>query len=379
MARQPAQPRPRPRPAAALDADEVAAATAIQGANPFLGLTARQVASAIARWGFAALRHPTVLAAESLRWGSEELRVLAGVCAIAPDAKDQRFADKAWQHPASRRVAQSYLLTRSTMLDSVDALGLDEKSANRARFALSQVTEATAPTNMLFGNPAALKQAAKTRGRSLVDGSRHMLYDVRHNGGLPSQVDTRPFRVGDTVAATRGAIIYRTPMFELIQYTPQTAKVHDRPTVIVPPQVNRYYFLDLSPQRSFIEHAIRRGIQVFCISWRNPTPEQRDWSMDDYARSCIEAMQVARSITRADKVNAAGFCAGGMTLSCVLSHLAATDPDLVESGTLAVTMINTEVTSTLNKFASERTLQAAISKSRRKGVLDGRALARVFA
>ena len=123
---------------------------------------------------------------------------------MQPDAKDKRFADPAWPHPLWRRVSQSYLVTRASVLGSVDVLGLDVKSADRARFALSQITEATAPTNNLLGNPAALKRAAQTRGRSLVDGSRHFLHDVRHNGGMPSQVDTRPFRVGETVAVDQG-------------------------------------------------------------------------------------------------------------------------------------------------------------------------------
>ncbi|MFZ0718531.1 PHA/PHB synthase family protein, partial [Mycobacterium sp.] len=275
--------------------------------------------------------------------------------------------------------AQSYVLSRSTALDSIAALGLDEKSAARAHFALSQITEAAAPTNFLAGNPAALKRATSTKGRSLVDGGRHMLYDLRRNHGLPSQVDTRPFRIGDTVATSKGAVVYRTPMFELIQYTPGTPRVRELPTVIVPPQINRYYFLDIAPGRSFVEHAVSKGIQTFMISWRNPGPDQRDWGLDDYATACLEAMQAAASITGVEQVNVMGFCAGGMTLSTVLSHLSATGNELVNAATLAVTMLDTDVNSTLNMFASQRSVRAAITKSRRKGVLEGEALARVFA
>jgi polyhydroxyalkanoate synthase len=185
--------------------------------------------------------------------------------------------------------------------------------------------------------------------------------------------------VGDTVAATKGAVIHRTPMYELIQYAPATSNVYTLPTVIVPPQVNRYYFLDLAPQRSFVEYAVSRGIQTYMISWRNPGPDEREWGLDDYARSSIEAMRVAAEISGVERVNAVGFCAGGMTLSAILSHLASTNDDLVNAATLGVTMLDTQADSTLNMFASRRAVQAAIAKSRRKGVLDGKALARVFA
>jgi polyhydroxyalkanoate synthase len=196
---------------------------------------------------------------------------------------------------------------------------------------------------------------------------------------MPSQVDTRPFKVGETIAVTKGAVVHRTPMFELIQYTPTTPRVRALPTVVVPPQINRYYFLDMAPGRSFVEHAVASGIQTFMISWRNPGPEQADWCLDDYAAACIEAMHVAATITKVEQVNTVGFCAGGMTLSGVLGHLADTHRELINAATLAVTLLDTEVSSILNMFASQRTVQAAIAQSRRKGVLDGKSLARVFA
>ncbi|MDT4915696.1 MAG: poly[(R)-3-hydroxyalkanoate] polymerase subunit PhaC [Pseudonocardiales bacterium] len=359
--------------------DEITATEVIQGANPFVGLTTGQIAGAAGRWALSFGKHPTVLVSELLSWGGAEAKVLAGVSKLEPAPGDKRFTDPAWQRALWRRLAQSYLLTRDTVLGSVDELGLDPKSANRARFALSQITEAAAPTNTLLGNPAALRRAGQTRGRSLLDGARHMYYDVRRNGAMPSQVDTRPFRVGETVAATKGAVIHRTPMYELIQYTPATPKVHALPTVIVPPQVNRYYFLDLAPQRSFVEYAVSRGIQTFMISWRNPGPEEREWGLDAYAQASVEAMRVAAEISGVEQVNAVGFCAGGMTLAMILSHLAATGDELINAATLGVTMLDTEADSTLNMFASRRAVQAAISKSRRKGVLDGKELSRVFA
>lgn len=361
------------------DIDTVAAAAAIHGANPFVGLTLGQLVGATSRWAAALAKHPTVLLSVALKWGSDEARVLAGVSQAHADVKDKRFTDPSWQTGVWRRIAQSYLVACATALDSIDSLDLDAKSAARARFALSQITEAAAPTNYLLGNPAALKRAAETRGRSLVDGARHMIYDARHNGGMPSQVDTRPFTLGETIAVTPGAVVHRTPMFELIQYTPSTPTVYQLPSVIVPPQINRYYFLDLAPQRSFVEYSVSRGIQTFIISWRNPGPDQRDWGLDDYAAAVMDAMRVAAEITEVEQVNAIGFCAGGMTLAGVLSHVSLQQKRLINAATLAVTMLDTDVSSTLNMFASRRTVSTAISRSRRKGVLDGQALSKVFA
>jgi polyhydroxyalkanoate synthase len=196
---------------------------------------------------------------------------------------------------------------------------------------------------------------------------------------MPSQVDTRPFRVGGNLAVSPGAVVYRSEVLELIQYEPTTAKVRERPVMIVPPQVNKFYFLDLAPGRSFIEHAVAQGLTVFTISWRNPTSAQRDWSLDTYVGACLDAAEVVCDITDSDDLNMIGFCAGGITQSLLMGHLAATGRDLVRSSTLAVTTIDTEAKSTMNMFATRRSAETSIAQSRRKGVLAGRDLARVFA
>jgi polyhydroxyalkanoate synthase len=358
---------------------EPPATSAINGANPFVGLTRQHVVAAAGRWGVRLLREPLVLAALTAGMTAEQMRVLAGISRVAPDPKDRRFTDTAWNNPLWRRLAQSYLGTRATILGSVDDLDLDEKSADRARFALMQFTEALAPTNVLPGNPAALKRAVRTKGWSLVRGARNMMSDWRHNGGMPSQVDTRPFKVGGNLAVTPGAVVHRTPVFELIQYERATDTVRERPVLIVPPQINKFYFLDLAPGRSFIQYAVTQGLQMFAISWRNPRPEHRDWSLDTYVGACLEAAEVTCEIVGTPDLNMVGFCAGGITQSLLLGHLAGTGRDLVSSSTLAVTTIDTEAKSTMNMFATRRSVEAAIAQSRRKGVLSGRELARVFA
>lgn len=355
------------------------AADAVLGGNPFVGLTPEQVIRALTRWAAAFGRRPTVLAAEMLLWTSDELRVIAGASDLVADAKDRRFDDPAWQGPLWRRIAQSYLASGAALLRSVDQLGLDPKSADRARFAITQVVDATAPTNFLASNPAAIKKAWKTRGRSLLDGTRHLTYDILHNGGMPTQVDTRPFRVGETIGVTPGAVVHRTDVFELIQYQPATPMVSTLPTVVVPPQINRFYFLDMAPGRSFVEYCVQRGIPMFMISWRNPTPEHRDWGLDTYTSACLEAVSVAADILDSGHSNVMGFCAGGMTEAALLSHLSQTDQDVVKAAGMAVSLMDTDVPSSLTAFMSRESLSTSLAASRRKGILPGRSLGRVFA
>lgn len=358
--------------------DPPPAVDSVLDAYPFFSLTPRQAARAVGRWAASLARHPTVLASEALLWGSDELRVLAGASPIAVAPKDKRFADPAWKGALWGRLAQSYLASCACILRSVDELGLDPKSTERARFALSQLVEAMAPTNNLLGNPAALKKAWRTRGRSLLDGAIHMADDVRHNGGMPSQVDSGPFRVGETVAVTPGAVVHRCEVFELIQYRPQTPQVASLPTIVIPPQINRYYFLDLAPRRSFVEYCVSRGVPVFLISWRNPHSEQHHWNLDTYAEACLEAVKVATEIHKSEQANLIGFCSGGMTAAALLSHLNQTGSPAVNAAGLAVSLIDTNVRSDLNVFMSEQTVKTALGRSKRKGILDGRSLGRIF-
>jgi poly[(R)-3-hydroxyalkanoate] polymerase subunit PhaC len=351
----------------------------IMGGNPFIGMNGRHMLSAAGRWGYAAGHHPVVAAAEVLDWALEEVKVLAGTTAVDVDAKDRRFADSSWQHPLWRRVAQSYLVTDRALLGSVDKFGLGAKSADRARFALGQLTAAAAPTNQLFGNPVAIKKALDTRGRSLFRGGRHLVHDLRHNGGLPSQVDARPFKVGQTVAVTAGQVIHRGEIFELIQYDPMTPRVATIPLVILPPQINRFYFLDLAPGRSFTEYALSRGIQVFMVSWRNPDKDHSHCGLDRYIAASIEAFEVAADVAGTPTVNVAGFCSGGMTELAALSHLHGSGRHLVESATMAVTLVDTTVSSSLGSFCTSRTMKAALGRARRRGYLSGSDLAKVFA
>lgn len=359
--------------------DEVVEHVLGLGGFSFVGLDRRQQLDAVRRFAGALVRRPSVVAEHALRFASEELTILTGRSDRSPDPKDRRFADPAWQGGPWKPLVQSYLAFRDSVMATIDEVGLDEASADRARFGLMQLTEAIAPTNNLVTNPAALKRAVETRGSSLRAGARHLLHDVRHNGGLPSQVDTRPFEIGKNMAATPGAVVRRTEQYELIQYAPATKRVRSRPLIIFPPQINRYYFLDLAPGRSLVEHAVGQGHQVFLVSWRNPGPEHRDWSLDTYISACIDAIETVLSISKVKNLNSLGLCAGGMTQSILLGYLKAQSRPLIHAASLAVTMIDSQTHSVINSFATKRTIAATITKSRKKGMLAGEDLAKVFA
>ena len=370
------RPGTRSAPTGAFDRDD----PPVLGANPFVGLTRRQVGAAVGRLLGRVAVEPGVLVDRAVEAGRELVDVAVGRSRRAPEPADKRFADPAWAgNPVYRRLLQAYLVERDALFHLVDEVGLDHKSRERARFALTLITEAAAPTNTLLGNPAALAKAWQTRGQSLVAGLRHFRHDLRHNAGMPSMVDTRPFKVGENIAVTPGDVVHRSELFELIQYAPAASQTFRRPLVAIPPQINKYYISDLAPGRSFVEHAVAAGIPYFAVSWRNPTPAQRDWDLAAYVSACREALEVTCDISATTDANVAGMCAGGITLACLLGHLAATDESLVNSATFMVAGLDIAGESTVGLLTSRASIEAARSRSQRRGVLDGRDLGRMFA
>jgi polyhydroxyalkanoate synthase len=309
----------------------------------------------------------------------EAVRILAGGSAVAPAKGDGRFADPAWDgHPGYRRLKQLYLAWCSAVDDVVESTDVEWRTRERARFAAGIVTSAAAPTNTLVGNPAALRRAAETRGASLVSGARHLVDDVLHNGGMPSIVDASGFEVGGNMAMTPGAVVYRDEVCEVLQYRPATATVRTRPVVMIAPQINKYYFMDLAPGRSFVEYAVSRGIPFFVISWRNPKKHQGDWNLDTYGRAVLSAIDVARDVTGSDDVNVLGLCAGGILTAAVLSHLAATNDQRVHAASFGVTLLDWDTPAAVGAFQWKGLLSLARRKSKSSGVLDARALGSVF-
>jgi polyhydroxyalkanoate synthase len=340
---------------------------ALNGVRNLLGTAARVVGSV-----------PSVAGAAG-RLVGELGRVVAGSSELEPARRDKRFADPTWtENPAYHRLMQGYLAACRAVGEVVAEADLpDWRDRERAKFLATLVTSTLAPTNTL-ANPAALKRALETGGGSLRRGLRNLVSDVRHNNGLPTQVDRSKFRVGQEVAVTPGAVVYRDEVLELLQYQPTTTQVRRTPLVVVPPQINKYYFMDLAPGRSLIEYAVGEGQQTFAISWRNPTKVQRDWDLDTYGRSILAALDAVMEITKSDQVNLFGLCAGGITAATVLNHLADVGDDRVRSISFGVTLLDWGAQAPIGMLSAKPLIGFADWRSRSVGVLDARSLGSVF-
>lgn len=343
-------------------------------------LTPGQRAAAVGRLLRSVVSSPAVVARRSAELGAELGEIAIGKSDVEPEPGDRRFAHAAWSDNfLYKRLGQSYLAWRSSVYDLIDEVEHDEKARLRSRFLAALAVEAVAPTNQLLGNPAAMEAALQSGGKTLVDGARHLLWSIKNNGGMPSMVDTRPFVAGETIATTPGAVVFRNEVIELLQYTPMVKRVHRRPLVIVPPQINKFYILDLAPGRSLVEYALQQGQQVFMISWRNPTPEMRNWDLDTYVSAIEDAMDAALEITGSDDCNLMGVCAGGITTAALLGHLAAQDDARVNAVTFLVTVLDWATPSTVASLTSGPAVAASIQQSQARGILDGNELARFFA
>ena len=376
---QAAEPRENLADTAAHHAGGAEGAEAVLGPGLLAGSGLGQAAEALRLLGQVARRQPEALRQSWPKVGKELLRIGLGRSEVAPQKGDKRFADPAWRDNAwFRTTMKAYLALGSELDEFVDNLGLEGVEAERMRFAASLVREAMAPTNFLWTNPTALKRLLDTGGGSVRKGFRNWADDVLNNHGMPSMVDLRPFKKGENIAASPGAVIHRTEVFELIQYTPQTETVGQRPLIVVPPQVNKYYAMDISPGRSMYEYLVQHGIQLFGMSWRNPTGEQRDWNFDTYAQAAIEAVDVAREVSGSPDVNIAGACLGGMTAAIVQAHLSALGDDRIHSTTFMVTLLDTESEGRMFLFATPQTIALAKKVSEPTGVIDGWQLASMF-
>ena len=290
------------------------------------------------------LADPAAVAKEMPWLATEMTKIALGQSDISFDKRDKRFADEAWQNiPYFRTMGQSYRLFEMWMERMYQGVDGSWQNKARARFAADVIAAALAPTNYLGTNPEALRKAIETSGLSLVRGAQNMLQDMAR-GGMPSMVDRSQFTVGKDIAATPGAVVYRDEMFELLQYTPTTPKVRSIPVLMIPPQINRHYILDLSPGRSLVEFAVSQGLQVFMVVWRNPNSQRGDgkWGLDDYLAAEERANEVVKKITRSEKINLLGLCAGGITLSYVLAHYAAIGDESAGAATFVVTMLTGE-------------------------------------
>ena len=296
---------------------------------------------------------------------------------------DRRFASSEWlSNPASAMTAELYLLNARTMLEMADSMQGDTKTKARVRFAVQQWVDMTSPSNFLALNPEALKKAIDTRGESITTGMQHLLEDVQK--GHVSQTDESVFEVGKNVATTAGTVVFENELFQLIEYKPLTAKVHERPMLFVPPCINKYYILDLQPDNSVIRYTVEQGHRTFVVSWRNPDQSLVNKTWDDYIEEGpITAIRTVQAITGAETINTLGFCVGGTILSTALAVLAARDEQPAHSVTLLTTLLDFESTGILDIFIDEtmvqmREMTLGPDAPRGPGLLKGKELATTF-
>ena len=342
----------------------------------------------------AAMMAPWLEAAKSFTdWQQQSLQQMAGLgfgmlpglgtafggdtAATAP--KDKRFAGEAWQgDPRFDVTAKTYLTQADALKRTLDAAPLDDRLKGQWSFMLRQVVDALSPANWLATNPEAIKTALDSGGQSLVEGAKLFMQDLAK--GRISMTDETAFEVGVNVALTPGHVVYENELMQLIQYTPTTPKVNQRPLVIVPPCINRYYILDLQPENSLVGYAVAQGHTTFLVSWRSAGPGQEALGWDDYIQDgVIRAFDVARSIGKAERVNALGFCIGGALVSSSLAVLAERGERKVESLTLLTTMLDYTDTGELGLLISAQSVAAREASIGKKGLLHGSELAQVFA
>jgi len=311
----------------------------------------------------------------------ELARVGAGTSELAPQRRDRRFADATWgENPVLRRVVQAYLAAGRTVEQLIADADLGWRDDQRVRFLADNVMAAVAPSNVPLLNPAAVRATRDTRGLNFVRGGVNLVRDMARAPRIPQMVDGSGFAVGQNLAATAGAVVLRTEAFELIQYAPQTPKVRTVPLLLVAPAINKFYALDLARGRSLVEYLVQCGQQVFALSWRNPDARHADWGLDVYLRAVLEALDAMEAVSATDRTVLIGACSGGIIASLVAAHLAGTGRlDRLAGLGFLVTVLDHRRAGVPAALADRYLAAAATAMSRRRGYLDGRALAEVFA
>ena len=363
-------------------ADELAAPLDLLLTSSAVGMAERMMPNTSwSRFALNLARKPRTVASRAADLSRELVSIAEGHSDRAPGKGDKRFADPAWQgNPLLKRTMQAYLAANDTVNQLFSDANLDWRDAERMRFVLDVITEGLSPSNNPVLNPLGWKALIDTGGLSAIRGLRHFASDMRSAPRVPSMVEPDAFKLGETIAASPGSVVFRCEEFELIQYTPQTDKVFSIPLLMVPPVINKFYIMDISPGRSMIEYFVKQGVQVFAMSWRNPTAEQRNWGFDTYGRAILNALDAVEKISQADRTHLQASCSGGILAAMTAAHLNATGMgDRLAGLTLMVTVLDQRKAGFAAAAIDEEAANIAIALSARKGYLDGRALAEVFA
>ena len=316
-------------------------------------------------------------------WNDALQRLQPDGAGAAKPLPDRRFASPEWlANPGAAYTAQMYLLNARAMMEMAEAVQGDEKTKARLRFAVQQWIDASSPSNFFAFNPEAQKKALDSKGESIAQGIQLLLQDLQK--GHVSQTDETVFEVGRNVATTPGSVVFENELFQLIEYQPLTAKVHERPMLFVPPCINKFYIMDLQPENSLIRYTVEQGHRTFVISWRNPDESLKTRTWDDYIeQGPLAAIAAVQAISGAETINTLGFCVGGTILSTALAVLAARGEQPAHSVTLLTTLLDFESTGILDIFIDEAMVkmrESTLGEQARggPGLLKGKELATTF-
>jgi polyhydroxyalkanoate synthase subunit PhaC len=350
--------------------------------NPLVGIRGQDFVDSAGTLFKAIVNEPKVAAEQWFSFLGELGSIVAGTSERAPRAGDRRFSDASWKESTLHSgMLKAYLAWGDAVSGFVDKTSLSDIDKARAHLVTDILIDAVAPTNAMLTNPAAMRKFVDSGGRSVWLGLKNYFDDLTKNGGMPSMVDQSAFKVGETLATTPGGVVFRNELLELIQYSPTTRNVRKRPLVITPPQINKYYALDLSPDKSMVRFLLDSGIQVFCVSWRNPTAAHREWGLDTYVAALDEAVDVARDVTGSDDISMMGSCSGGITSTAYFATLGSAGQQKIRNMVLAVCLLdpNAADESAFGCLMTPETMRAAKEASRLRGMVDGHELARMFA
>ena len=324
---------------------------------------------------------PVTVTRRAAGLATELARIGVGSSEVAPNPKDKRYADPLWtSNPLLRRLVQAHIATGGAATELVEDAGLDWADHERVQFAVGNLIDALAPSNSLL-NPVAWRAAIDTRGASVVRGARRLINDMSSAPRVPTMVEPDAFTVGEDMACTPGAVVLRTPVFELIQYLPSTSTVREIPLLLVPPWVNKYYLFDLQKKSSFIKWAVDQGFTLFVISWVNPDARHSEKDFENYwLEGPYAALQAIEKITGERCSHIVSYCLGGTLTVAGLAHLATTgEADRVNSATMIATMTDFAQFGDFEAFVTEEQIKTLEEHLQHKGYVDSADLTRLFA